>query len=172
MIYFLLPRPPQIIRSDKSYLDLFSERKADLVYLTVRSQPPFHTASAEHSLSGQVISDRNVARVGSQADSPTTLDALSDKDVYIIGGIVDRNRFKGLTFDKAQQQARLALLRPAPPLNCSLAHTRMQARMHKVFDFRPSEVSLLISGCARRASALQSCRSGSTLPLRVPRSSR
>lgn len=39
-----------------------------------------------------------------QADSPDTLDTLSEKDIYIIGGIVDRNRYKGLTFDKATGQ--------------------------------------------------------------------
>lgn len=36
------------------------------------------------------------------SDSPNTLESLDPKCVYIIGGIVDRNRMKGATYLKAQ----------------------------------------------------------------------
>ncbi|CAN4114617.1 unnamed protein product [Withania somnifera] len=38
------------------------------------------------------------------ADSETTLDVLDPKHIYIIGGLVDRNRWKGLTMKKAEDQ--------------------------------------------------------------------
>ncbi|KAF3592948.1 hypothetical protein DY000_02024857 [Brassica cretica] len=38
------------------------------------------------------------------ADSETVLDELDPKSIYIIGGLVDRNRFKGITMNKAQEQ--------------------------------------------------------------------
>ncbi|TDH65122.1 uncharacterized protein CCR75_008915 [Bremia lactucae] len=38
------------------------------------------------------------------ADSPNIITKLSRDKVYIIGGIVDRNRFKGLTYQKAIDQ--------------------------------------------------------------------
>ncbi|CAH0477209.1 unnamed protein product [Peronospora belbahrii] len=38
------------------------------------------------------------------ADSPTTITRLSRDKVYIIGGIVDRNRLKGITYQKAVEQ--------------------------------------------------------------------
>ncbi|CAK4092834.1 unnamed protein product [Aphanomyces euteiches] len=38
------------------------------------------------------------------ADSPNVITDLDVNKVYIIGGIVDRNRLKGATYEKAQQQ--------------------------------------------------------------------
>ncbi|KAL3673326.1 hypothetical protein V7S43_001042 [Phytophthora oleae] len=38
------------------------------------------------------------------ADSPNTIAKLSRDKVYIIGGIVDRNRLKGITYEKAVEQ--------------------------------------------------------------------
>ena len=38
------------------------------------------------------------------ADSPHTIDSFDPSKVYVVGGIVDRNRYKGLTFDKATKQ--------------------------------------------------------------------
>ncbi|XP_019224297.1 PREDICTED: tRNA (guanine(9)-N1)-methyltransferase [Nicotiana attenuata] len=38
------------------------------------------------------------------ADSETTLDVLDPNHIYIIGGLVDRNRWKGLTMKKAEDQ--------------------------------------------------------------------
>ncbi|CAI5728685.1 unnamed protein product [Peronospora destructor] len=38
------------------------------------------------------------------ADSPITITKLSHDKVYIIGGIVDRNRLKGITYQKAMEQ--------------------------------------------------------------------
>jgi tRNA (guanine9-N1)-methyltransferase len=38
------------------------------------------------------------------ADSPHTITELCRDKVYIIGGIVDRNRHKGITYKKAQEQ--------------------------------------------------------------------
>lgn len=38
------------------------------------------------------------------ADSETTIDELDQKKIYIIGGLVDRNRWKGITMNKAKAQ--------------------------------------------------------------------
>ncbi|CBI23531.3 unnamed protein product, partial [Vitis vinifera] len=38
------------------------------------------------------------------ADSETILDELDPKKIYIVGGLVDRNRWKGITMKKAQEQ--------------------------------------------------------------------
>ena len=38
------------------------------------------------------------------ADSPNTLTTLDEDKVYVIGGIVDRNRHVKLTFNKAEKQ--------------------------------------------------------------------
>lgn len=38
------------------------------------------------------------------ADAETELDDLDSKKIYIIGGLVDRNRWKGITLKKAQDQ--------------------------------------------------------------------
>ena len=37
------------------------------------------------------------------ADSPNVIKELNPEDVYIIGGIVDRNRYLKLTFNKAEE---------------------------------------------------------------------
>ena len=38
------------------------------------------------------------------ADSPNIINELDEKDAYIIGGIVDRNRYINLTLDRANEQ--------------------------------------------------------------------
>ncbi|KAL1827919.1 hypothetical protein ACET3Z_006331 [Daucus carota] len=38
------------------------------------------------------------------ADSETMLDDLDPKKIYIVGGLVDRNRWKGITMKKAEEQ--------------------------------------------------------------------
>lgn len=38
------------------------------------------------------------------ADSETMLDELDPKKIYIVGGLVDRNRWKGITMKKALDQ--------------------------------------------------------------------
>lgn len=63
-----------VTRQETPYIDLFQERKADLVYLT--------------------------------ADSPNELSELDSSKLYIIGGIVDRNRHKNICFNKAVSQVR------------------------------------------------------------------
>ncbi len=64
-----------ISREQQPYIDVFQDRKADLVYLT--------------------------------ADSPNELSELDSSKLYIIGGIVDRNRHKNICFRKAESQVTL-----------------------------------------------------------------
>ncbi|MCO5564570.1 hypothetical protein L7F22_018234 [Adiantum nelumboides] len=59
-------------KEEQSYLEVFKDRKQDLVYLT--------------------------------ADSDHVVEKLEDCKIYIIGGLVDRNRWKGLTLEKAKGQ--------------------------------------------------------------------
>lgn len=59
-------------KENKSYIEVFEDRKKDLVYLT--------------------------------ADSETVLETLDISKIYIVGGIVDRNRWKGITAEKAERQ--------------------------------------------------------------------
>ena len=59
-------------KEEKSYIDVFENRKKDLVYLT--------------------------------ADSETVLESLDMSKIYIVGGLVDRNRWKGITAEKAERQ--------------------------------------------------------------------
>ena len=61
-----------VSREQQPYIDVFQDRKADLVYLT--------------------------------ADSPNELSELDASKLYIIGGIVDRNRHKNICFQKAESQ--------------------------------------------------------------------
>ncbi|KAH7291072.1 hypothetical protein KP509_30G075300 [Ceratopteris richardii] len=69
-------------KEHQSYLEVFKERKQDLVYLT--------------------------------ADSTEVIEELDQSKIYIIGGLVDRNRWKGLTLEKAKSEgistARLPIL--------------------------------------------------------------
>ena len=62
----------QVTQDQRPYIDVFANRKADLVYLT--------------------------------ADSPNELSELDSSKLYIIGGIVDRNRHKNICFQKAESQ--------------------------------------------------------------------
>lgn len=52
----------------------------------------------------EAMSDRKDNLVYLTADSETVLDDLDPENIYIIGGLVDRNRFKGITMTKAQEQ--------------------------------------------------------------------
>jgi tRNA (guanine9-N1)-methyltransferase len=61
-----------LYKEERSYLEVFEDRKKELVYLT--------------------------------ADSETVLDSLDASKIYIVGGLVDRNREKGLTAQKAALQ--------------------------------------------------------------------
>ncbi|CAA0408269.1 unnamed protein product [Arabidopsis thaliana] len=52
----------------------------------------------------EAMADQKDNLVYLTADSETVLDDLDSKHIYIIGGLVDRNRFKGITMTKAQEQ--------------------------------------------------------------------
>ncbi|XP_020221155.1 tRNA (guanine(9)-N1)-methyltransferase [Cajanus cajan] len=52
----------------------------------------------------EALSDRKEDLVYLTADSETVLEELDLKKVYVIGGLVDRNRWKGITLKKAQEQ--------------------------------------------------------------------
>lgn len=66
------------------------------------------STSSEDYLSNPLFSKEKVEGkkqlVYLTSDGEETLQALSPSEAYIIGGIVDRNRLKGITFEKAKAQ--------------------------------------------------------------------
>ncbi|XWS19292.1 hypothetical protein CRYUN_Cryun31cG0003300 [Craigia yunnanensis] len=60
----------------------------------------------------QAFSDQKDNLVYLTADSETVLDELDPTKVYIIGGLVDRNRWKGITMKKAEEQGILTAKLP------------------------------------------------------------
>ena len=50
------------------------------------------------------LADRKKDIVYLTADSEHELEDFKEEDIYVIGGIVDRNRYKNLTLDKANEQ--------------------------------------------------------------------
>ncbi|KAM7270809.1 hypothetical protein ACFE04_030023 [Oxalis oulophora] len=52
----------------------------------------------------EALSDQKENLVYLTADSENVLDELDPKSIYIIGGLVDRNRWKGITMKKAEEQ--------------------------------------------------------------------
>lgn len=52
----------------------------------------------------EALQDQKESLVYLTADAETVLDDLDPKKIYIVGGLVDRNRWKGITMKKAQEQ--------------------------------------------------------------------
>lgn len=52
----------------------------------------------------ELLADRKKDLVYLTADSEHELEDFKEEDIYVIGGIVDRNRYKNLTLDKANAQ--------------------------------------------------------------------
>lgn len=52
----------------------------------------------------EALEDHKENLVYLTADSDTVLDDLDPNKIYIVGGLVDRNRWKGITMKKAQEQ--------------------------------------------------------------------
>ncbi|KAK4794104.1 hypothetical protein SAY86_012098 [Trapa natans] len=52
----------------------------------------------------EALNDQKSNMVYLTADSETVLDVLDINKIYIVGGLVDRNRWKGITKKKAQDQ--------------------------------------------------------------------
>lgn len=52
----------------------------------------------------EALQDQKDNLVYLTADAETVLEELDLKKIYIIGGLVDRNRWKGITMKKAQEQ--------------------------------------------------------------------
>ncbi|KAK3010024.1 hypothetical protein RJ639_010987 [Escallonia herrerae] len=52
----------------------------------------------------ETFQDRTEHLVYLTADSETIVDELDPKKIYIVGGLVDRNRWKGITMKKAEEQ--------------------------------------------------------------------
>ncbi|OMH79786.1 tRNA (guanine(9)-N1)-methyltransferase [Zancudomyces culisetae] len=87
------------------------------------------------------------------ADSPNTLDTLSTSDIYIIGGFVDKNRYKNLTLDIANHfNIRTAKL----PLSDHLSNlkTRTVITVNQVFEillhaieYQQRPIGASTSGC-------------------------
>ena len=60
--------------------------------------------SDETYLESPALAERKINLVYLTADSEHELEDFKDDEVYIIGGIVDRNRYKNLTLNKANEQ--------------------------------------------------------------------
>jgi tRNA (guanine9-N1)-methyltransferase len=65
------------------------------------------------------------------SDAPIVLQQLEDDKIYIIGGIVDRNRFKGVTMTRATQQLKIATAKlPLKEYYPSLSSSRVLTCNH------------------------------------------
>jgi hypothetical protein len=75
----------------------------------VRETDSFHTAIREWGFEEEIKREsqrrgKSLVPIYLTADADEELQTLSPEYVYIIGGIVDRNRLKGVTLERAQQQ--------------------------------------------------------------------
>ena len=88
----------------KSWRDIhFTEKRFDEVNVLASEwmKPIDRSKSPEHmkALEGSTDSDGQIIYLS--GDSPTTLERLEPNSIYIIGGLVDRNRHKGVCYKRA-----------------------------------------------------------------------
>lgn len=67
-----------------------------------KSWRKIHVTDTDYEITQDDIQARNIIYLSS--DSDETLEALEEGKTYIVGGIVDKNRYKGLCFNKAVSQ--------------------------------------------------------------------
>jgi hypothetical protein len=90
-------------KSSTDFLELFASEKSKLVYL----------------VSGDVHCtrwrDTPLCFALQTAESPNVMDKVDPSAIYVIGGIVDHNRLKGIAHEKALSNSKCSLPMCLPP---------------------------------------------------------